>query len=103
MNVIPPNRINQALLSMLANYVAEAQHDDGDGHGGMTMMGQPTVVGAGNDANNYLDVRNEVHYTDQGTLRFDHDFVQGVRHLFVTAQAASMDSCRRTCLDSGTS
>ena len=23
---------------------------------GMTMMGQPTVVGAGNDANNYLDV-----------------------------------------------
>ena len=27
--------------------------------GGMTMMGQPTVVGAGNDANNYLDVRKQ--------------------------------------------
>ena len=37
-------------------------------------MGQPTVVGAGNDSNNYLDVRNEVHYTDQGTLRVDHQF-----------------------------
>jgi hypothetical protein len=41
---------------------------------GMTMMGQPTVVGSGNDANNYLDVRNEVHYTDQGTIRLDHQF-----------------------------
>ena len=39
-----------------------------------TMMGQPTVVGAGNDCNNYLDARNEVHYTDQGTARVDHQF-----------------------------
>ena len=41
---------------------------------GMTMMGQPTVVGSGNDSNNYLDVRNEIHYTDQGSARVDHQF-----------------------------
>jgi hypothetical protein len=44
------------------------------GMGGMTMMGTPKVVGAGNDSNNYLDVRNEIHYTDQGTARVDHQF-----------------------------
>jgi hypothetical protein len=42
--------------------------------GGTTMMGQPTVVGSGNDSNNYLDVRNEVHDTDQGTVRVDHQW-----------------------------
>ena len=39
---------------------------------GMTMMGAPTVVGAGMDCNNYLDVRNVHHVTDQATIRFDH-------------------------------
>ena len=38
---------------------------------GMTMMGAPTVVGAGMDCNNYLDVRNAHHLTDQATVRFD--------------------------------
>ena len=37
----------------------------------MTMMGQPTVVGAGNDANNYLDSRKERMTNDQGTVRVD--------------------------------
>ena len=77
MNVIPPNRINQATAVMLANYVPRPNVMMGMGMSGMTMMGQPTVVGAGNDANNFLDVRNEVHYTDQGTLRFDHNFNRG--------------------------
>jgi len=77
MNVIPPNRINHATAVMLAKYVPRPNVMMGMGMGGMTMMGQPTVVGAGNDANNYLDVRNEIHYTDQGTLRFDHDFNRG--------------------------
>ncbi|MEA2543416.1 MAG: hypothetical protein QOH35_4782, partial [Acidobacteriaceae bacterium] len=44
---------------------------------GMTMNGQPLVVGSGNDSNNYLDVRNEQHFTDQGTVRVDHDFSRG--------------------------
>ena len=76
MNVIPPNRLNQAASIMLQKYVPQPNLTMGM-MGGMTMMGQPTVVGAGNDANNYLDVRSEVHYTDQGTLRFDHDFNSG--------------------------
>jgi hypothetical protein len=41
---------------------------------GGSMMGQPGVVGAGVDCNNYLDVRNERHVTDQGTVRIDHIF-----------------------------
>ncbi len=44
---------------------------------GMTMMGQPTVVGAGVDCNNYLDARNERHYTDQGTIRIDQILGEG--------------------------
>jgi len=39
---------------------------------GMTMMGAPTVVGAGVDCNNYMDVRNEHHVNDQSTVRIDH-------------------------------
>ena len=45
--------------------------------GSMTMMGQPTVVGAGNDANNYLDARKERMTNDQGTVRIDHNFANG--------------------------
>ena len=41
---------------------------------GMTMMGAPIVVGAGLDCNNYVDVRNEHHVTDQATFRIDHVF-----------------------------
>jgi hypothetical protein len=40
-------------------------------------MGQPTVVGAGIDSNNYMDVRNHRHVTDQGTLRIDRVFDRG--------------------------
>ena len=40
----------------------------------MTMMGQPTVVGSGSDANNYLDVRNMRHTNNQGTARVDRMF-----------------------------
>ena len=39
---------------------------------GMTKMGAPTVVGAGMDCNNYRDVRNAHHETDQATIRYDH-------------------------------
>jgi hypothetical protein len=43
----------------------------------MTMMGAPTVLGAGLDCNNYLDVRNERHVTDQGTVRIDYMLARG--------------------------
>jgi len=64
--------MNQVAVTMLTKYTP--RRNLMMGMGGMTMMGQPTVVGAGNDSNNYLDVRNEVHDTDQGTARVDHQF-----------------------------
>jgi hypothetical protein len=72
-NKIPASRLSPVATTMLKQYTPEPNLMMGMG-GGMTMMGQPTVVGSGNDANNYLDVRNEVHYTDQGTVRVDHQF-----------------------------
>ena len=72
-NVIPASRLSAVAVKMLTMYVPQPNLLMGMG-GGMTMMGQPTVVGSGNDSNNYLDVRNEVHYTDQGTARVDHQF-----------------------------
>ncbi len=72
-NIIPKSRMNQVAVTMLTQYTPRPNLMMGD-MGGMTMMGQPTVIGAGNDSNNYLDARNEVHDTDQGTARVDHQF-----------------------------
>ena len=72
-NRIPAGRLSAVAVTMLTKYTPQPNLMMGMG-GGMTMMGQPTVVGVGNDSNNYLDVRNEQHYTDQGTLRLDHQF-----------------------------
>lgn len=74
LNVIPPSRITQAASIMLNKYTPQPNTM---GMGGMTMMGQPTVIGAGNDANNYMDMRNEQMYTDQGSFRIDHSFSRG--------------------------
>lgn len=74
-NVIPAGRINSAALIMLQKYIPSPNQMSG--MGGMTMNGQPGVIGAGNDSNNYLDVRTEQHYTDQGTIRVDHNFNNG--------------------------
>ncbi len=74
LNVIPPNRISQVASIMLNQYTPQPNTMD---MGGMTMMGQPTVIGAGNDANNYLDVRKERMTDDQGTFRVDHSFANG--------------------------
>jgi len=73
-NVIPPNRLTNAASIMLNKYTPLPNSMD---MGGMTMMGQPTVVGAGNDANNYLDSRKERMTDDQGTVRVDHNFANG--------------------------
>jgi len=74
LNVIPPDRLTQAASIMLTKYTPQPNAMD---MGGMTMMGQPTVVGAGNDANNYLDARKEHMTDDQGTVRVDHNFANG--------------------------
>jgi len=76
-NVIPSNRINHAAALFLQKYAPRPNMDMGMNGCGMTMMGTPTVVGAGVDCNNYLDVRNEHHVTDQGTIRIDQMFAGG--------------------------
>src|SRR5216684_3878914 len=61
-NQIPSGRINPLLQSFLLQYLPQPN---------MMMM-----AGAG-DSNNYLDVRNETHFQDQGTFRVDHNFSNG--------------------------
>ena len=73
-NVMPPSSITKAAGIMLTKYTPQPNSMD---MGGMTMMGQPTVIGAGNDANNFLDTRKERMTDDQGTARVDHSFANG--------------------------
>jgi Carboxypeptidase regulatory-like domain len=61
-NQISSGRINPLLEAFLLKYVPQPN---------MMMM-----AGAA-DSNNYLDVRNEAHYQDQGTFRVDHNFSNG--------------------------
>jgi hypothetical protein len=76
-NIIPQNRISSVAQTFMSQYLPTPNLSMGMG-GTMVMMGQPTVVGnAGRDSNNYLDVRNEQHLTDQGTVRVDHNFNSG--------------------------
>ncbi len=58
-NQIPSDRINPNLEAFLMQYVPQPN---------MMMMSM------GADSNNYLDIRNETHVQDQGTVRIDHDF-----------------------------
>ena len=72
----PNNRIPQGMIDsraklFLTKYIPRPNLEMGMMGCGMTMMGAPTVVGAGMDCNNYLDVRNEHHLTDQATVRVD--------------------------------
>lgn len=62
-----PNAMGGADMNMVMNM--------GLGAGGG--MGTPSVVGAGVDSNNYADVRDQQHRTDQGTARVDHVFNAG--------------------------
>jgi len=58
-NTIPIARINPLLESFL-----------------MAQIPMPNMMMdmTGQDSNNYLDVRNERHFQDQGTIRVDHNF-----------------------------
>jgi Carboxypeptidase regulatory-like domain len=58
-NMIPSDRINPLLTSFLLKHVPRPNM--------MMMAGAP-------DSNNYLDIRNELHVQDQGTVRVDHNF-----------------------------
>ena len=85
LNVIPPGRLTKAASIMLSKYTPQPNTMN---MGSMTMMGQPTVIGAGNDANNYLDTRKEHMTDDQGTVRVDHSFANGDT-AFIRYSAAS--------------
>jgi hypothetical protein len=61
-NQIPSNRINPLIQAFLLSHVPEPNME-------MSMDGA--------DSNNYLDLRNENHYQDQGTVRIDHNFSSG--------------------------
>ena len=71
-NAIPQHLIDPAAQLFLQKYIPRPNLEMGMMGCGMTMMGAPTVVGAGMDCNNYLDVRNAHHETDQATIRYDH-------------------------------
>ncbi|HXR33215.1 MAG TPA: carboxypeptidase regulatory-like domain-containing protein [Verrucomicrobiae bacterium] len=61
-NQIPSDRINQQLEAFLLKYIP---------------MPNMSMMGGGADSNNYLDIRNETHLQDQGTIRIDHNFSRG--------------------------
>ena len=58
-NQIPTDRIDPQLEAFLLKYLP---------------MPNMMMMTAGVDSNNYLDVRNETHFEDQGTARVDHIF-----------------------------
>jgi Carboxypeptidase regulatory-like domain len=58
-NQIPSDRINPQLEAFLMQYLP---------------MPNMTMMGSGVDSNNYLDIRNETHRQDEGTVRVDHVF-----------------------------
>jgi hypothetical protein len=61
-NIIPTDRINPLLEAFLMRYVP---------------VPNMAMSSGGADSNNYLDVRNETHFQDQGTVRIDHNFSNG--------------------------
>src|SRR6185295_9879883 len=76
-NVIPQGRIDPKVQLFLRKYIPRPNLDMGMMGCVMTMMGAPTVFGAGVDCNNYLDVRNRHHVTDFATIRVDQTFNRG--------------------------
>lgn len=58
-NVIPTNRINPLVQAFLMQYVPMPNISAG--------------ITGGADSNNYLDIRNETHFQNQGTVRIDHN------------------------------
>ena len=61
-NIIPSGRINPLLEAFLMQYVP---------------MPNMMMMSGAADSNNYLDIRNETHFQDQGTVRIDHNFSNG--------------------------
>jgi hypothetical protein len=77
LNVIPPSEINHAAQWFLEQYVPRPNVMAGMMPCGAAMMGNPGVVGAGVDCNNYMDTRNELEVNHQGTIRVDQVLDRG--------------------------
>lgn len=77
LNVIPPTQINTAAQTFLQKYVPQPKVMMGTMPCGAGFMGNPGVVGAGVDCNNYMDVRNELEVNNQGTIRVDQNLSRG--------------------------
>ena len=76
-NVIPAAMLSPVAAKMLNLYVPQPNLMGGESMG-MTMMGTPTVFGsAGQDSNNYLDVRDMRMIDNQGTIRVDRVLGKG--------------------------
>jgi len=73
-NKIPAHLMSPVAATFLSKYTPRPNIIGGMQ---MDMMGQPSVVGAGLDSNNFMDVRDMRHVTDQGTLRIDRVFDRG--------------------------
>ena len=73
---IPASRISPVASILLNKYVPRPNRS-GEAGLGMTTNGVPQVFGAGLDANNFLDVRNEHPALNQGTIRIDRVFRSG--------------------------
>jgi carboxypeptidase family protein len=76
-NVIPQHMIDPKAQLFLSRYIPRPNMEMGMQGCGMTMMGVPQVTGAGMDCNNFLDVSNLHHRTDQATIRIDQTFKRG--------------------------
>jgi hypothetical protein len=59
-NIIPANRLNSVPVVFMTQYLPRPN------------MGTPGI-----DSNNYMDVRNETQFWNQGTFRVDHNFSGG--------------------------
>src|ERR1035437_7430685 len=95
-NQIPGSRMSPVASAFLNQYVPMPNAMGGMdlnmvmnmGLGAGGGMGTPSVVGAGTDSNNYMDVRNQQHRTHQGTVRVDRVFDAG-DSLFARYSASS--------------
>src|ERR1044072_8363498 len=76
-NVIPQHLIDPKARLFLSKYVPRPNMEMGMIGCGMTMTGIATVPGTGMDYNNFLDVSNAHHRTDQATIRIDQTFKRG--------------------------
>ncbi len=83
-DTLPLNEINPVGYKFLQRYVPLPNTMSGMSGMSMNMglgiggaMGVPSVIGAGLDSNNYLDVENQIQKMNQGTVRVDRVFDSG--------------------------